>query len=133
MLSGNPSGYLLICATDVLSKECDNALRKSFAALGYGTDALTYLVATPEVLPPKQMYRLVEAIDPGIIVAADHRMKSLLSAAYNLPVDQNEASDTRVAGRPAVVFSDMARLMEDEAGHQQIWATLKRLPKRGVQ
>lgn len=130
MLSGNPNGYLLICANEEVSETCDNALCKSFAALGYGSNALTYLVATPAILQPTHLFQLMEAIDPGIVVAVDDMMKELILSAYRLPAAQQDPSCMHIGGRPAVLFSDMSHLMEDEAGRQLIWAALKTLPKR---
>jgi hypothetical protein len=126
-LSGCRNGYLLVVCTTPLRSDCAEALQKSFHALGYGTDAVTYLVATDELLQTSELYRAVEAIDPGVILATDDQANALLCQTYGIAAPSQPAA--RAGGRPFLSLPDMASLMERDKGRQKIWAALKTLPK----
>lgn len=127
LLFGCPNAFVLVISASPLSEPAETALRKSFAALGYGSDACTFLVATVEQLPPDQAFETIEALDPGILIAADRSSQALVEAAFRcaFPLMEN----ARVFGRSARAFDSLESLMETEAGHRQIWTTLKSLPK----
>lgn len=125
-LSGCGNGFILALSTRPLSDACTDALRKSFRARGYGENAVTYGVATDNLQKAPQLFQLIEAVDPGILVLADHESINLVQQAYQHttpigPVDT-------VAGRPVIAFSDMEQLMQNQAGKQQIWVAIKSLP-----
>lgn len=126
-LSGCRNGYLLAVSSAPLPHNCAVALRKSFAALGYGNDALTSLVATDTLLQASELYQAVEAVDPGVILATDDAANALLCEAYRIDIPSQP--DSHAGGRPFISLPDMAALMETEVGRQKIWAALKTLPK----
>lgn len=126
LLSGCRNGYVLVVSSRALSDDAHTALCKSMAALGYGTDACTYLVATPQGLPPDACRSVVEALDPRILIAGDAAAADLLAAAYREPFPL--LHQVHLFGRPARAFESIDRLMESQDGHQTIWAALKTLP-----
>lgn len=127
LLSGCPNGYILVVSSFSLSSESKIALRKSFAALGYGLDACTYLVATPDMLTDDGLMAVVEGIDPGVLIAADHSSADFLATAYRSSFPT--MTEVRIFGRRALAFDSFDTLMESDTGHQKIWAALKTLPK----
>ncbi|MGI6590057.1 MAG: hypothetical protein ACOX1O_00350 [Eggerthellaceae bacterium] len=126
-LSGCPNAYVLVVSASQPSDEVRTALQKSFAALGYGTDSCTYFVATSEQLTPDDAFEAVEALDPGILIAADRPSQALIETAYRTAFPL--LAKTQVFGRQARAFDSLESLMETPAGHQQIWAALKSLPR----
>ena len=98
-------------------RPCDaslDALDKSFAAFGYGTDAFS--VATIEPL---------DASAEGGDIPLDSQLACL---AYRSQFEQD--APARVLGRPAVMFRNLDALMESDAGKQKAWKLLKSLPRQ---
>ena len=121
-------------------RPCDaslDALDKSFAAFGYGTDAFS--VATIEPLDAsaeggdipldsQALFLLVEGLDPLLLICADAESVSLACLAYRSQFEQD--APARVLGRPAVMFRNLDDLMKSDAGKQKAWKLLKSLPRR---
>lgn len=127
-LSGCPNGYVLIVSTQTVAPEGKDALQKSFAALGYGRAACSYLVATSSLLQPDRLFCCIEAIDPGVVVSVDGDAISLLEQAYHQNMTGMGPS-LHLFGRSLVALNDFSALMQTESGHQKIWAALKTLPR----
>lgn len=127
MLSGCPNGYILVVSSATVFPEAKTALQKSFNALGYGSDACTYFVATPALLSDQDLMTAVESIDPAILIAADRDSADFLASTYRCPYPS--MTQLRVFGRRALAFDSLDSLMSSDAGHQKIWAALKTLPK----
>ena len=127
LLSGCPNAYVLVVSASPLNDPTRTALQKSFSALGYGADPCTYLVATTDQLSSDDAFALIEALDPGVLIAADRASQALIEAGYRCAFPL--MAKTQVFGRPARAFDRLESLMETNEGHQQIWAALKSLPK----
>lgn len=127
LLSGCPNGYILVVSTHELTTESKIALRKSFTALGYGSDSCTYFVATSETMTNDELMAVVEALDPGVLIAADQLSADFLSLTYRRPFPG--MTETRIFGRRALAFDSFDALMDSDSGHQKIWAALKMLPR----
>lgn len=127
MLAGCSNGYILVVSETSVSSDAKVALQKSFDALGYGSDACTYLVATHDMLSDHDLMAAVESVDPAILIAADRASADFLASAYRCSVPS--MTQLRVFGRRALAFDSLDALMATDDGHQKIWAALKTLPK----
>ena len=76
-------------------------------------------------LSSKQLYGIVEAVDPLVLVAADARSMALLSRAYR--VEFAPAAPARLLGRTAVGFVDFSKMLAAQEDKQRAWAHLKKL------
>ena len=118
-LSGAENGLICIVSSLPLGSDATNALTKSFEALGYGPDPCTFLTlqsrtsshvgmegepgqAPKDSLTAKDLFSVVEALDPVIVVSCDQQAgpprSSVASAASfreSLPCWQQ----TRVSSR----------------------------------
>ena len=112
-------------------RPCDaslDALDKSFAAFGYGTDAFSSAEGGDIPLDSQALFLLVEGLDPLLLICADAEAVSLACLAYRSQFEQD--APARVLGRPAVMFRNLDALMESDAGKQKAWKLLKSLPRR---
>lgn len=126
LLTGCPNGYILVVSASNLSSEAKTALQKSFNALGYGSDACTYFVATHDLLSDQDLMAAVESLDPAVLIAADRASADFLAAAYRC--DFPAMTQLHVFGRRSLAFDSLDDLMATDEGHQKIWAALKTLP-----
>lgn len=117
-----------------LGNTARNAINKSLAALGLGSDACTYATLTPAnaaveggdvELDVHALFSLIEGLDPVRLIATDERVAEKLGKAYRASIACDTA--TRIFGRGAAVFENLEAMMETEAGKQKAWALFKTL------
>ena len=134
---GDAGRSALVLSARPLGDGASNALGKSLAAFGYGSDAFSTATITPQdpdaeggdiPLDPQALFLLVEGLDPLILICADRESVELAGQAYHTRFRPDTAE--RAFGRPAVMFDDLEALMESEAGKQKAWKLLKSLPRR---
>lgn len=123
LISGNHAGLVLVVFTQPLLPECQDALRKSFAALDYGRDACTY--ANIKDLDPQEVFALVEGIDPLNLIAADTDAALLCSQAVRQ--DFPLMKPLRLFGRQARAFASINDLLGTEQDRQMLWHLIKSL------
>lgn len=133
-LGGLLSGPLCVVSNDTLPKNAGDALEASANALEYGQHAITYVTIQPQSahndetrtpLSGKQLFGIVEAIDPLVIVATDSQSMAALSHAYRS--EFSPAAPARLFGRTAVGFVNFPGMLDEPAEKQKAWAHLKRL------
>ena len=136
-VEGNPERIAVSLSTRPLGKEAVNALDKSLAAFGYGSDACSFVTSTPRnpeveggdiALDSRALFLLMEALDPLIVICADDGSTQLFGKAYRMDLATDVA--VRVFGRPVVAFRDLNALMQTDDGRQKAWKLLKSLPRR---
>ena len=131
-----------------LGENAKKALASSAQALGYGAQGCFFVVITPndcDSLDPKQLFSLIEGIDPLALVAADKDAVRALEQAYRVAQEAiyrgQDAKElhrfqlspnayTRILGRDAVTFSSFEAMLAKPDLKQKAWALLKKLPKR---
>lgn len=152
-LSGNRLGTFAVVSTRPLPERARTACAKSCEALGYGPDGTVFVhleasgdgaeqpqermqeetaanpdsVSAPATLDPKALFALLEGLDPLCVVCADRPCAEVLSACYRTPIPIGELK--ALFGRPSVAFDNLDGLLETDAGKQEAWAALKKLPK----
>ena len=145
---GEAADTLLFCvvAQVRLGAEAIKALSNSAAALGYGQNACFFIAleSNGETLAPKQLFSLIEGIDPLALVAADSAAMRALEQAYRIAQDvifkgkENSSAKrfslapnmfTRILGRNAVTFSSFESMLSTPNDKQRAWALLKKLPR----
>lgn len=133
-----------------LSATAKNALANSAQALGYSATGCFFVTLSPvqttPVLEPKQLFSLLEGIDPLVLVVADASAMHAIEQAYRLSHSaahqEKEGTArkqrsctlapytyTRVLGRDTVSFSSFEDLLQTPQLKQKAWALLKKLPK----
>lgn len=126
-LHGALNGYVGIVHTQALDATAQQALENSAKALGYGTDACTYVNCAE--LDEASLMAAVEGVDPVVVVACDQAAASALERAYKCSLPAGMPG--RVFGRSAVAFTNFGALMTDASSKQRAWGLLKQLPKFG--
>ncbi len=128
--------FCVVCARTPSSAVIE-ALSSSAQALGY-QKAACFFVSTlrdsAERLGPPDLFRLIEGIDPLVLIAADKEAAEELGQAYRDaqgPHLFERDKYQRILGRDAVVFSSFEALLEKPEDKQKAWSLLKKLPKIG--
>lgn len=133
-LAGLLSGPVCVVSNEVLPEKATEALEASANALEYGRGSITYVTlqarsATADgpqaPLSGKQLFGIIEAVDPLVLIATDSQAMAALSHAYRAEFSPN--APARLFGRTAVGFVDFARMLNEPADKQKAWAHLKRL------
>ena len=110
------------------------AIGKSLLALGICEGPFTCATLLPGEaeseggdvpLDAQSLFLLMEGLDPLRVIAVDRASADLLASAYRISFPQNAA--VRVFGRPAVVFDDLEKLLQTDAGKQKAWTLFKTL------
>ncbi len=126
-VDGTGREVMLAISENPLSEKATDALEKSAAALGYGIGhnarSCAHVVAAS--LDTDDLERIVEGLDPLVIVAADTFSTTLMSDAYRIHVEVDAAS--RVLGRTVVAFRDFEAMMDTPEEKQRAWSLLKKL------
>lgn len=151
---GNNTCIALSISKQLLDDTSRNAIEKSLAALGYGSDACTYASLTPigaaldsEASEPRNesfrktdphvldvsldaraLFVLVEGLDPLFVIAADEGATKALREAYRAEYEPDSA--IRISGRPSVAFRNLPSLLSTDGGRQLAWHLFKSFPKR---
>ena len=131
-----------------LGENAKKALASSAQALGYGAQGCFFVIIAPhgcDALNAKQLFSLIEGIDPLALVAADKDATRALEQAYRVAQEAiyrgQDAKEphrfqlspnayTRILGRDAVTFSSFEAMLAKPDLKQKAWALLKKLPKR---
>lgn len=136
--AGNGVAYLFcVLSSTPLSDQAKQALRNSAQSLGYAEGcffAVTHALDGSGEMSPKELFDLIEGVDPLVLVAADAQAMSALSLAYRLPSGPRDIQPDRfqrVLGRNTVAFRSFEDLLATPQKKQQAWALLKQLPKLG--
>lgn len=124
-ISGNDAGLVLVVFCEPLGQPAHDALQKSFAALGYGSDACTF--ARISDLDPRETFALVEGIDPLCLVASDEEAATLCGLAARQAFPLMRA--TRLLGRDARAFNRLNDQLGTSRDRQVTWHLLKSLPR----
>ena len=144
-LSGAENGLICIVSSLPLGSDATNALTKSFEALGYGPDPCTFLTlqsrtsshvgmegepgqAPKDSLTAKDLFSVVEALDPVIVVSCDQQATNLLSTAYRQALPP--FGSAKIFGRFGCFLPGISTMLATDKGKQQVWAHLKALPVR---
>lgn len=147
-LDGEPEGLIVVVSEASLDDASRAALQKSFAALGYGHSACTFLsliarededaVAKREddhFVPSKRplekieditLFEAIEGLDPRILVATDADAAQACAKAYHHPFPLNESR--RFFGRDARAFFSFTDLLADPEKKRSAWGQLRSLP-----
>ncbi|MCL2825780.1 MAG: hypothetical protein FWD72_00055 [Eggerthellaceae bacterium] len=157
-LNGARESLLCIVSTPPLSDRAKSALQSSFAQLGYGAFPCTFFTlqgnaaagaasaaaapadvgASPATSPSsplphlseKEVFAVIEGLDPLLLVITDAAAIRTCSQAYHQEVPPDQRS--RVLGREVRAFSSFDGMLDDPKGKQEAWALLKSLPKRNA-
>lgn len=126
-MSGARSGYVGVVYTRPLESAAQKALESSAKALGYGTDACTYINCAE--LDESSLMAALEGVDPVVMVVCDADAARAIEKSYGctLPL----GTPARVFGRSTVTFKDFGALMATDESKQRAWALLRQLPKFG--
>jgi len=133
-LKGAWEGLLCVVSAVPLSQRATEALQSSFAQLGYGKAACTFLAlrgnSPAEGMPAlgeREAYAAIEGLDPLLLAITDKEACEACSKAYRqaIPLDQR----SRVLGREVRAFSSFEALLDSPQGKQAAWGLLKSLPK----
>lgn len=135
LLRATGNETLLAVSTDGLDEACRTALEKSAEALGFGAQGVAYAITHASLegvevaAGCRDVYRIVEGLDPLAVVAADAACALLLGEAYRTEIALDASS--RIMGRTVVAFENLGALMGQPAadgrpaGKQVVWGLLK--------
>lgn len=133
-LSGEREGLVCILSKEPLSAEATKALQNSFAKLGYGNNACTFLTLKNTVLPgeapeleEQSLRTAIEGLDPLLLVVTDSTAAQACEQAYKQPLPLDKRG--RLLARETRAFTSFENLLEDTPGKQKAWALLKSLPR----
>lgn len=125
-LSGNPHALICVISSQALPETTSAALTKSFAAIGYGEEPCTYLTLSDDI-DDKQLFSIVEGLDPIIVVIADSNAIELCQKAWRQPIPVH--AQAKAFGRKARAFSDLNAWVADDKNKQRVWGLLKSLSR----
>ena len=130
-LSGQHDALLIVLSSVSLNEAATTALQKTFAQLGYGSAAGTFITLANDegsvILSGSELFLLLESLDPCLIIITDKSAVNLFSQAYKKPVEHDK--QRRIFGREVRAFESFETLLESSPGKQKAWAQLKTLPK----
>lgn len=122
-LTGNPEGLVLIVFTETLEDAAQNALVKSFDAIGLSAQSCLY--AQVEGLSPQELFELLEGIDPLALIACDEQAALVCAQAARQPFPLMRK--VRLFGREARAFTRLNGMFALESDRQTVWRLLKSL------
>lgn len=135
-LEGEYAALVLIVSTKRLSEPARNALESSFAKLGYGRSACTFLCldgfiegSGSATLGGKGLFAAIEGLDPLFLVITDEGAGRLCAEAYKQPLVLDKRS--RLFGRELRAFASFESMLQSPEGKQRAWSLLKSLPGSG--
>lgn len=123
--------FCVVCSCEP-SDTAATALANSAQALGYEKAGCFFVIAND--LSPKELFCLVEGIDPLALVVADKTAAQALGEAYRTAQGSRTFELDKfqcVMGRQAVVFASFENMLAKPETKQAAWALLKKLPKIG--
>lgn len=129
---GCPQTVVGIICSQWLDTQSRDALQKSFAALGYGDAACTFVNLEPTGAPKltaRELHCMIEAFDPLILILGDQGAAELCSQAYRQPIPLHRP--LRLSGRDARAFASLASWIQSPLDKHRAWALLKSLPALG--
>lgn len=139
-LSGSRQGTFGVVSAQPLDTTAIRALENSARKLGFGENACVFCFlragigrnATPdetdapdEQLDSATLFRIIEGIDPLVLVAADSEAIRALSQAYRTEIAPLARS--RALGRTVVSFRSFENMLGTAQEKQNAWALLKKL------
>lgn len=124
-IHGSSESLILGISHRGLSESAEGALVKSAQSLNWGGNAVAF--ARTDGLAPGELMELVEGLDPVAVVIADEESAQAFFLAYR--IEATQAPAFRVLGREIRLVTRFESLMKTLNGKQQIWATLKTLPR----
>lgn len=140
VVEGNTDALFCVLSTQKLSDQARRALVSSAKALGYASRQCAFLrynhelichdeAVDPEDLQPRarQLFCVIEALDPLSVVITDYAAVRLASTGYNtaLPLE----TKAHLLGHGCCCFDAFEALLTTEEGKQKAWACLKALPQ----
>ena len=129
--AATPCSFLFcVVCSQAPSEAAASALAASAQALGYAQAGCFFVICYG--LDPKQLFELVEGIDPLTLVVADKDAANALGQAYRTAQGPRTLQLNRhqcVLGREAIVFSSFEAMLAKPDTKQKAWALLKKLPK----
>jgi len=132
-LQGYRDAIIVVISSKQLQDQAKKALENSFARLGYQPPACTFVslegfgdLSLP-ALNEKDLFSLVEGLDPLFLVITDKDAAQRFAFAYRRDVPLDKRS--RVFGREVRAFASFETMLEDFSSKQIAWALLKSLPK----
>lgn len=148
-LAGAPQGLVAVVGSRMPSEAVKSALEASFQRLGYGVAPCTWVALegvsgaaagvhggesagetvtteTPAAaLSTAELYGLLEALDPLVLVATDAAAGRALGAVYR--AEFKAMAHCRALGRSVVVLPRPDELLASQEGKQRLWTLLKQL------
>lgn len=146
-VEGTPECMVGVCASEPLSGEARKALTASCDKLELGACAWVHVnaassagvttssaadTADPTIntaatssLPPADLFKLIEGLDPLVLIAADEAAAHALGEAYGCAILLDKRN--RVFGRTCVAFRNFENMLADPDTKQRAWALLKQL------
>ncbi len=113
-----------------LEAPAKTALEKALESLGYKQSLCSFIVLncnTAHTLDEKELFFILEGLDPRCLIATDTASAEALSQTYRSPISLNASG--RLFGRDLVAFESFSALLDTPQHKQEAWALLKRLPK----
>lgn len=152
-LSGSTNGAFIVVSTNELNEQAHQALTNSARALGYGTKGTTFFTLSPvnsikhpetpydsinqpdterfeksvNHLSGKEIFRIIESLDPLCIVITDHKTIETIARAFSARLEIEVP--TTLLGHNCCCFEDFERMLTQEKTKQRAWALFKTLPK----
>ena len=135
-VNGSPSSVLAVVAEHRLPPDAVSALKASAERLGYGRDGIAWISLRPSVaqdaesmkLGEKDLYTIIEGIDPIGIIATDDSAARMIGLAYGVECRPNSVQD--VNARCTVALGDFALMLKDPDSKQKAWRLMKHLQLR---
>ena len=91
--SGSEEALFCVVSSKPLSSQAHDALVASAQSLGYHACQLAFITLTTQAdtasalsTQPKDLFLVLEAVDPFAIVLTDHHAVEVASSAYNVPL-----------------------------------------------
>lgn len=128
-VDGSTNAAFCLVSTSELSLEAQNALFKSAQALGYSVHDITLVVLHPneqQTLLGKDVFELIEGLDPLCMVICDQQSCQTLSEAFRVKLPTNDIF--YLLGKPCCCFNQFEDMLDNQNHKQQAWACLKLLP-----
>ena len=135
--SANCNYLFAVVSSEPLGDAARTALASSAEALGYGKAGCFFIHtigADRRTLEPKEVFELIEGIDPLALVVADKNAALTLSHAYRTAEGPRVLDPLKVQailGRDSVVFDSFEGMLTTLDAKQRAWALLKKLPRLG--
>ena len=135
--SGSEEALFCVVSSKPLSSQAHDALIASAQSLGYHACQLAFIILATQAdtapalsTQPKDLFLVLEAVDPFAIVLTDHHAVEVASSAYNIPLtlEQREL----LLGHGCCCFESFEELLKTTEGKQKAWKCLKTLPLLSV-